>query len=517
MQPYPGNLEHRIVTVTENIHYNQNNLILNIMKNLVYSLIIILSGLLQSDMQAQTNVSGSIHSDVTWTLSNSPYHVTSDIYVFPGVTLTVEPGVKVIFDGDYTLEIRGKIMANGNSANPIYFCGKMIVSGSDTFYALWRRVYLEPNNKGTGEFEYCVFRDAATALTAGAVKSKVSHCVFEDNQVALDGYNIYNSSNQLLDNCVFQYNGIAVQYAQNTVFKSCVFSSNDQGMYDAFQSRIINCTFDKNRNGLNIYNGCIYNSTFTRNGHGIKAPNFDGGAFSKIDTIKGCTIEENSVGIEDSADGAGMKVLIINNSISKNTIGYIVNYAGDLSGTYVAMVKNNKICNNTQYNVVNHNNQNKNFTDNCFCTDDSSVIEDKLYDGYDDPNLGLLTYNIYDASCKHKKHNTFKNLPVEDKDTGCLNFAECESYTLIKSPKKNVHSLNIYPNPSSDVFTIVFDAAIEGVVNIYDQYGRAILNVRLEPSTNGQMTIDASEWNAGVYRVEIVQQGRTSVGSVIKI
>jgi hypothetical protein len=45
-------------------------------------------------------VCASITSDRTWTVANSPYEVcnTTGINVQQGVTLTIQPGVTVIFD-----------------------------------------------------------------------------------------------------------------------------------------------------------------------------------------------------------------------------------------------------------------------------------------------------------------------------------------------------------------------------------------------------------------------------------
>ncbi len=40
-------------------------------------------------LYAQTNVSGGVFSNTTWTLSNSPYIVTGPVVVFPNVTLTI--------------------------------------------------------------------------------------------------------------------------------------------------------------------------------------------------------------------------------------------------------------------------------------------------------------------------------------------------------------------------------------------------------------------------------------------
>jgi hypothetical protein len=48
-------------------------------------------------INGQTNVSGGIYSNTVWTLANSPYIVTDTVVVFPGVTLTIQPGVTVKF------------------------------------------------------------------------------------------------------------------------------------------------------------------------------------------------------------------------------------------------------------------------------------------------------------------------------------------------------------------------------------------------------------------------------------
>src|SRR5256885_5067751 len=71
---------------------------------------------------AQTNVSGGIFSNTTWTLTNSPYIVVDTVVVFPGVTLTIEPGVTVKFADGMYLEIRqGTFIAAGTATDSITF------------------------------------------------------------------------------------------------------------------------------------------------------------------------------------------------------------------------------------------------------------------------------------------------------------------------------------------------------------------------------------------------------------
>src|SRR5438045_9697693 len=71
---------------------------------------------------AQTNVSGGIFSNTTWTLANSPYIVVDTVVVFPGVTLTIEAGVVVKFEDHKRLEIRqASLIAVGTITDSIIF------------------------------------------------------------------------------------------------------------------------------------------------------------------------------------------------------------------------------------------------------------------------------------------------------------------------------------------------------------------------------------------------------------
>ncbi|MBC8422466.1 MAG: right-handed parallel beta-helix repeat-containing protein, partial [Chloroflexi bacterium] len=64
---------------------------------------------------------GSMTSDTTWTACASPYLVHGDVFVEPGVTLTVELGVQVRFDGDTGLYVLGTLSALGEPDNQIAF------------------------------------------------------------------------------------------------------------------------------------------------------------------------------------------------------------------------------------------------------------------------------------------------------------------------------------------------------------------------------------------------------------
>ena len=70
---------------------------------------------------ATTDVSGAITSDTTWTVDNSPYLVTSEITVAAGATLTIDPGVDVLFRPDTRMVINGRLVAIGSETDLIRF------------------------------------------------------------------------------------------------------------------------------------------------------------------------------------------------------------------------------------------------------------------------------------------------------------------------------------------------------------------------------------------------------------
>ena len=71
-------------------------------------------------VDADTNVSGEI-TTTTWTAADAPYHVTAACIVAAGNTLTIEPGVDVLFDADVPFVVEGALDAVGTEVDSIRF------------------------------------------------------------------------------------------------------------------------------------------------------------------------------------------------------------------------------------------------------------------------------------------------------------------------------------------------------------------------------------------------------------
>ena len=85
------------------------------MKNLILSLFFLC---VATNLFADsTFVSGSINGQI-WTPSGSPYLVEGDLRI---AGLIIEPGVQVVFLGDYVFDVRAGLTAAGTEQDSIHF------------------------------------------------------------------------------------------------------------------------------------------------------------------------------------------------------------------------------------------------------------------------------------------------------------------------------------------------------------------------------------------------------------
>lgn len=75
----------------------------------------------ESSSVKKTFINGIIEKDTIWEIEKSPYIITGNIFIPENVTLLVEPGVEIIFDGDYGFLIEGEMKMIGKKKKPIKF------------------------------------------------------------------------------------------------------------------------------------------------------------------------------------------------------------------------------------------------------------------------------------------------------------------------------------------------------------------------------------------------------------
>ena len=356
---------------------------------------------------AQTNVSGGIYQNTTWTLSGSPYVVTGSVVVFPGKTLTIEPGVEIQINNQTAsniyIETRGTLNCVGTDQLPI-----KIHALYDTMSNVAWQGFVCTNSQG-GVLNadrvqisnaYAPFAYETIPTTLSCTNSKfircfqainvgtninLSNCEFIDNEVGVYGWANFN-----IENCFFKDNTTSIfAYASAFNMSNCSFIDNQIGL--SFQANAVDsiviseCEFLNNGLALGYPNNavvqnCVFNDNTTAIQYAYEAEIFNNQFFY------------NELALE-----ASVNTVVYNNQINENIGGVKISGVSNVGDS--PEIYNNEICSNINFNVDNNTNMNYSLLSNCFCGLDSSQIEALLIDGYDDITKGLINYQIFDTSC----------------------------------------------------------------------------------------------------------------------
>ena len=463
-------------------------------KSMKNKLIILFAGVLLSlsTFNAQTNVSGGIYQNTTWTLANSPYQVNGSIVVFPGNTLTVEPGVTILINNanaqNIYIETRGTLNLVGTDQLPI-----TVRTTTDTTNIGWQGFICTSSQGGsltadrfrisnaTTPFAYeaplslyqytnCRFSHCGQAVTLGN-ETILNDCQFRGNTTAVYGWSFFT-----INNCFFKDNETAINaYSTAFTMTNSTFLENNLGLTfsaGVFDSMYIaDCIFQNNVTALsNPNNGKIQNCSFLDNTIGIQG--------SYVCEIKNNTFNYNELAVNVSALTA-----LTNNEINNNTGG--VRISDISSASNAPIITNNEICGNINFNVDNNTNVNYSLLSNCFCDLDSSGIEQYLLDGYDDITKGLINYQVFDSSCT-------TILTTVLKFNGTAGIEDYEMNYRIE-------------NPVLDQLHIQAETAISDLV-LNDLQGKEI---RIQSSGNN--VFDVSSLAKGCYVIQQINQSHSNI------
>jgi parallel beta-helix repeat protein len=239
-----------------------------------------------------TYVEGLIWRDTAWTLVDSPFELSNNVTVAPGVTLTIEPGVEVRFGPDFSLVVMGRIVANGTSDKMIRFTSNKLTPAKGDWYAI---------------------------LFYGIQQSSMTNCVVE-----------YGTSGMTIES--------GALILQDSLVR---FNSENGTTVDDGSVIITNCAVANNgMNGISITGGSqvlIQNNAITSNGNGLLLAGNTAGTIN----IENNYIALNTQAGIELASTAYTNTAIINNNVSSNNKGFLI------SSDTRTVITHNYVSNNT--------------------------------------------------------------------------------------------------------------------------------------------------------------------------
>lgn len=408
-----------------------------------------------STCYSQTNISGSVFSSTTWTISGSPYIVSGNVVVFAGVDLTIDPGVAVRFNAGAGIELRGTLIAIGAPGDSIEFTSNNVSPTIGSWNGI--TVLGTTNPLGVGD-----------QVTMEYVKGSYAN-VFINLDLAYHGPYVFRHCYFSNNNKVNEDGGMP-----STIFEYCTFESNNLGLdWCQFYSRVSNSSFINNVNGvIGIAN--IDTCYFAGN---------TGTALEPYGSTVGCTIENNNIGVNGVFNSANDT--FINNTVSNNAVGVEIYSYFNGSITFIG----NTICDNTSYNVKLLHINNADLSFNCWCSTDSAYIRSKIFDGYVDNAYGLVEYSPIEIDCSQ--------ITVGLDEMSELSFI----------------STIIYPNPIENIIHILLENSIDAYIELLDNTGKLILSKKAKDHNT---PIDMSEHASGIYFIKVRNNANTITRKVIK-
>jgi parallel beta-helix repeat protein len=212
-------------------------------------------------VQLQMPVYGSINGDVVW---DSDLYITGDIFIGPGSTLTIKPGVTINFAPNRDDNSSGLYT---NKCEIIVAGGELIVEGNerepDTFHCReengWGGIYVV--NGGTCTLNHTRIRNAMNGVDCSPGNNNQTQYLTMNNCEVKNCYSncvaLYHTNAVISNTSIFGSGdeGIRIQPSCNVELTNCeIYDSDDQGIYKVNSNLTLS--------DCNIYNnsqGGIYN------------------------------------------------------------------------------------------------------------------------------------------------------------------------------------------------------------------------------------------------------------------
>lgn len=479
---------------------------------------------------AQTNVSGAFFSNTNWTKAGSPYNVTGDVQVPAGVTLSIEPGVQIKFNGDYLILIKGCLMANGTKTSPIVFnSGSIAGKAMIMFRSTNLSVSQMSNLQFTGP-KYALQLEDESEYSQSPTKLSgilnVKNIVLTNTAVHTKGYG--TTASLVLDSATVSstlIKGVYPRSEQITIKNSNVFNSTINS--DSYNNGIIveNSTVSSSNFTLgccganfSILKSTVDNSTFTDyndyykvtikdskiTNSPINLPGSDYGFIISNSTLSCSTgtyilkcknLTMTSTEINGNNSATGIELFGGTNRIHKSNIKN-TNTAIKINTNSTLTVDSTNFDYNSVYNIQNLSASNIFARNNWWGTTDATAIASKIYDYYDNINYGIvdfstsLTSNSYTVTLQIGSNGYLKE-----------NNVSLGNGSTVSVAKGSTKTFTIIPNTGYEVATFLYNGTDVKSLIVNNQFTTEIIN------SNASITVTFKKI---IYKISI-QTGEAGV------
>ncbi len=121
------------------------------------------------------DINGYVAENVTW-YDGEVYHITDDLIILIGYTLTIEGGALVLFEDRCAIEVFGSLRVDGTPANPAVF---RLIETENANDDEWGGIIIKPDS-GPCEIVGAAIHNTSTAIEIREGTAEISECLIRD-------------------------------------------------------------------------------------------------------------------------------------------------------------------------------------------------------------------------------------------------------------------------------------------------------------------------------------------------
>lgn len=290
------------------------------------------------DLTAQAaptgNACGQITTNTTWISTNNPYTVTCDVQVISGVTLTIQPGVTVVFSPTTSLQVDGTLIAR----NVTFTSGKATPAKGDWGHIFFTATSVDAVLDANGNYvsgsliqDSLIEWGGGGAGVSGALETASASPFIRRNTIRNNANSGIHAAGRLANQ--------PVTIRENSISNNS--TSGDGGGINVSAGRIMSNTVQNNSasgNGGGIYASA---STITGNVVSTNSGHYGGGVYES-----GCTLVGNTASGNTGGGGLGGGIYAAGGTLTSNIVAgnyvqnFWVSYGGGVYITGGSMISN---------------------------------------------------------------------------------------------------------------------------------------------------------------------------------